>query len=72
MIIQSTLSGVIKCLLGCPRKLVYEYTMMSPTLDVMGDTVDGNQKSGRENQLRLVVYPSMLEGFIHPRWWFAG
>ena len=33
-------------------------------------TVDGSLKSG-DHQLRLVVYPHYLQGFIHPRWLFG-
>ena len=40
--------GSLNAYLDVPRKLADEYTMMSPTLDVMGDTVDGNQKSGEK------------------------
>ena len=31
----------------------------------VADTVDGRNPT---NQLRLVVYPIFLEGFLHPRW----
>ena len=30
-------------------------------------TVDGSEIR-RENQLRLVAYPTIYQGFIHPRW----
>ena len=33
----------------------------------VGDTVDGRNPA---NQLRLVVYPTIYKGFIHPRWLF--
>ena len=52
-----------------------------PTFDLQPDevtftnsgvhTVDGSEIR-RENQLRLVIYPIYLQGFVHPRWWLAG
>ena len=35
----------------------------------LGKTVDGSE-IWRENQLRLIVYPIIYEGFLHPRWLF--
>ena len=34
--------------------------------------VDGNQKSGRENQLRLVVYSIVYDGFYTSKRWLFG
>ena len=36
----------------------------------LGTTVDGSE-IWRENKLRLIVYPIIYGGFLHPRWLFG-